>query len=188
MSEEFEVQGPHDRALEEVAEGNDRFSSRIAVMTAVLATIGALFGYAAGVTQTNAATFKNNAAIKKTAASDQWNLYQAKTGKQNIAELGLLLPGVNQGKARADIERYRQERAQSKLVADKLENDAREWDERSEQAMHRHHRWALAMTAEQVAIALAAIALLKRKKWLHAGSYGVAAIGIVFAILALMHL
>ena len=49
MSEEFEVHGPHDHAVEHgAAHDNDPFSGRIAVMTAVLATIGALYAYQSG--------------------------------------------------------------------------------------------------------------------------------------------
>jgi hypothetical protein len=47
----FHVHGPHDHAVEHAAHGNDPFSSRIAVMTAILATIGAMFGYQGGATQ-----------------------------------------------------------------------------------------------------------------------------------------
>ena len=64
--EEFEVRGPHDEELEHT--GGDSFSSKIAVMTAVLATAGAFFSYQAGSTQNEAAMFKNDAAIKKTEA------------------------------------------------------------------------------------------------------------------------
>jgi hypothetical protein len=56
----------------------DSFAGMIAVITAILATIGALFAYMGGATQANAGLYKNNAAIKKTEASNQWNYYQAK--------------------------------------------------------------------------------------------------------------
>ena len=54
--------------------------------------------------------------------------------------------------------------------------------------MHEHHRWALAMTAEQIAISLAAITLLTRKKWLQYGAYGVAAVGLVIGATAYLHI
>ena len=48
MSEDhFHVHGPHDHEVEHRAE-HDPFAGRIAVMTAIFATIGALFGYMAG--------------------------------------------------------------------------------------------------------------------------------------------
>src|ERR1700687_1376573 len=53
MSEEFEVQGPHDRVIEDAIERGvkDRFVSRLAVTTAILATIGARVSYQGGATQ-----------------------------------------------------------------------------------------------------------------------------------------
>ena len=45
----------------------------------------------AGATQADAGLFKNDAAIKKTEASNQWNFYQAKSSKQNLSALGMRL-------------------------------------------------------------------------------------------------
>jgi bacteriorhodopsin len=53
--------------------------------------------------------------------------------------------------------------------------------------MHIHHRWAQATTLLQIAIALSAIALLTRKKWLQWGVYGLSAVGIVIGGLAILH-
>ena len=54
--------------------------------------------------------------------------------------------------------------------------------------MHQHHRWAQATTALQVAIALAAMALLTRKKWLEYGMFGLAGLGLLLGVLALLHI
>jgi hypothetical protein len=188
MSEGFHVHGPHDHELEHVAEhGADGFSSRIAVMTAIMATVGALFGFQGGDTQNQAAMYKNNAAIKKTEASNQWNYYQAKSNKQNLAELAITLPGVDPSKYRTEVERYKQEKEGIRKDAEKLEAASLDWDKKSEAAMHEHHRWALATTAEQIGISLAAITLLTRKKWLLYGAYGIAAIGAAIGLAAYLH-
>jgi len=188
MSESgFHVHGPHDHELEHAAHGNDDFASKIAVMTAIMATVGALFGYQAGATQNDAAMFKNNAAIKKTEAANQWNYYQAKSNKQNLAELATSLPGTDVAKYRSEVERYKSEKETIKQGAEKLEADSREWDEKSDEALHQHHRWAQSMTAVQIAISLAAITLLTKKRWLQYSSYGVAAVGVALAGLAWMH-
>jgi hypothetical protein len=183
----FHVHGPHDHAVEHAAHDGDVFTSRIAVMTAVLATVGALFGYEGGYTQNDAAMFKNNAAIKKTEASNQWNYYQAKSNKQNLSELAMALPGVDVQKYKSEVERYKKEKADIKLEAEKLEKASTDWDRKSDESMHQHHQWALAMTAEQIAISLAAITLLTRKKWLQFAAYGVAGVGIALGIFAWFH-
>jgi hypothetical protein len=54
--------------------------------------------------------------------------------------------------------------------------------------MHQHHQWALATTAEQIAISLAAITLLTHKKWLQYTAYAVAAAGIALGLFAWLHL
>lgn len=188
MAEEFEVHGPHDHALEHVAHGEDSFSGKIAVTTAILATVGALFSYQVGSTQNEAAMYKNDAAIKKTEAANQWNFYQAKSNKQNLAELALSLPIPDKDKYTQAIQRYTSEKAEIKKEAEKLEVESKHWDNVSEKTMHTHHRWALAMTLIQIAISIAAITLLTRKQSLMYAVYGMSLGGFIFAGLALLHL
>ena len=186
----FHVHGPHDHELEHAAEhgSKDGFAGSIAVATAILATVGALFSYMGGATQANAGLYKNNAAIKKTEASNQWNYYQAKSGKQNLAELAIvLLPEDRKPQYTQEVERYKKEKAEIKIAAEKLEADATRWDKQSDDQIHLHHRWAQATTALQVSIALAAMALLTRRKWLEYGMFGVAGVGVVLGGLAMLH-
>jgi hypothetical protein len=186
----FHVHGPHDHEVEHAAQhgSKDSFSGQIAVMTAILATIGALFSYMGGATQANAGLYKNNAAIKKTEASNQWNYYQAKSSKQNLSELAVaIVADDKKAQYQAEVERYKKEKAEIKTAADKLEAEAKEWDTRSDDQMHLHHRWAQATTALQISIALAAIALLTRRKWLEWGMFGVAALGVALGAAAMMH-
>ena len=186
----FHVHGPHDHELEHAAQhgGKDSFSGMIAVMTAILATIGALFSYMGGATTANAGLYKNNAAIKKTEASNQWNYYQAKSSKQNLAELAMaLVPEDRKAGYKDEVERYKKEKAEIKLAAEKLEAEATDWDKRSDAELHQHHRWAQATTALQISIALAAIALLTRRTWLGYAVGGVALLGVALGGLALAH-
>ena len=186
----FHVHGPHDHEVEHVAHhGGDGFTSRLAVLTAVLSTIGALFGYMGGHSQNNALLYKNEAAIQKTSAANQWNYYQAKSNKQNLAELSVTLTtGDAQEKYRQAVERYKQEKEEIKAEADKLEAEAKEADRKSEAEMHVHERWALATTLLQIAIALSAIALLTRKRWLLGAVSGAAGLGIVVGVLGYLHI
>jgi hypothetical protein len=190
----FHVHGPHDHELEHATqhaahgEGGGMIN-QIAMFTAVIATIGAMFSYMGGLTQANAMLFKNNAQIKKTEASNQWNYYQAKSSKQNLSELALALVATDDKKDfyKKEIERYKGEKGEIKLAADKLEAEATDWDKSSDAQLHVHHRWAQATTIIQVSIALAAIALLTKKKWLEWGMFGVGGVGVVVGILAALH-
>ena len=146
----FHVHGTHDHELEHAAQHGDKdsFSGQIAVMTAILATIGALFSYMGGATQANAGLYKNNAAIKKTEASNQWNYYQAKSSKQNLAELALALaPKEKQDFYTKEIERYKGEKDGIKKDAEALEAEVKKFDAQSDDAnkksaekIHPHHR------------------------------------------------
>jgi Na+/glutamate symporter len=186
----FHVHGPHDHELEHAAQGHgDSFTNKVAMFTAIIATIGAIFGYMGGATQAAAGLYKNDAAIKKTEASNQWNYYQAKSSKQNLMELALeLAPSSKAEHYQTQIERYKTEKADIKVNAEKLEAQAQEFDEMSEAQMHQHHRWAQATTVLQVAIALAAIALLTRKTWVEYAMFGSGALGIGIGILAALHI
>ncbi len=185
----FHVHGPHDHEVEHAAHGGDAFAGRIAVMTAIFATVGAFFGYMGGATQNDALMYKNDSAIRRTEASDQWNFYQAKSSKQNLAELGsVLASGAEATRYKAEVERYNKEKQEIMTKAQGLEKKSAELEEKSEAAMHVHHRWAQAMTLIQIAIALAAITLLTRNRGLQYVSYGVAGVSIVLGALAFMHI
>ena len=190
----FHVHGPHDHELEHATQGghghdDSGMTNQIAMFTAIIATVGALFGYMGGATQANAGLYKNNAAIKKTEASNQWNYYQAKSSKQNLSELALeLAPASKKEFYESEIKRYKAEKADIKLGAEKLEAEAKAWDEQSDHEIHLHHRWAQATTVLQVAIALAAIALLTRKKWLEVAMFGCGGLGVLIGIAAALHL
>ncbi len=191
----FHVHGPHDHELEHAAQhganhqDSGNMTSQIALFTAMIATVGALFGYMGGATQANAGLYKNNAAIKKTEAANQWSYFQAKSTKQNLNELALdLAPEGKKEFYEAEIKRYKEEKTEIKAKAEQLEALSVDWDQKSDAEMHQHHRWAQATTVLQVSIALAAIALLTRRKWLKIGMFVAGAIGVTVGALAIAHL
>jgi len=189
-SDGFHVHGPHDHELEHAAQHEPRgFAGQLAVITAILATVGAFFSYMGGATQANAALYKNDAAIKKTEASNQWNFYQAKSSKQNLSELAFDLVTNDEQKAKYKdkIARYDKEKNEIKLAAEKLEEESRHFDELSGEQMHLHHRWAQATTALQISIALAAITLLTKKRWMEVATLATGAIGIALGGAAWLH-
>jgi len=164
-------------------------TNQIAMFTAIIATVGAIFGYMGGATQADAGLYKNNAAIKKTEASNQWNYYQAKSSKQNLSELALnISPAAKTEFYQGEIARYKKEKEEIKAGAEKLEKESLEWDEKSDEQMHQHHRWAQATTALQISIALAAIALLTRKSWLQKAMMAMASLGVALGVLAALHI
>ena len=189
MTSGFHVHGPHDHELEHAAQhGDDPMAGQLAVVTAILATVGATFSYMGGATQAEASLAKNDAAIRKTEASDNWNFYQSKNLKQMVSELALeIVPQERRAKVASEIERYKSEKDPIMAKARKLEEEAAEFDKKSEELMHQHHRWAQATTALQIAIAMAAIALLTRRRWLEWATLGVAGVGLIAGAMAFLH-
>jgi Na+/glutamate symporter len=200
MSEHgFHVHGPHDHELEHAVQGGHSdhgdhgkgagMINQIAMFTAIIATVGAIFSYMGGATQANAGLYKNNAALKKTEASNQWNFFQAKSTKQSLAEVSRDLSADSvKDKYQAKIDRYEKEKNEIKLAAEKLENESADWDKKSDDQMHQHHRWAQATTVLQISIAMAAIALLTRKRWVEYVMFAAAAGGLLVGLLAVLHI
>jgi len=172
MSENgIHVHGPHDHAVEHAAQ-TPGLGQQVAIFTAVLATVGAIVSFFGGDTQNKALLYKNEAVLERAEASDQWNFYQAKSMKQNIAELAA---AINTDPAKvafykSEAQRYAREKKDIEKDARDHEAKAKRFSELSENALHPHHYLAISMTLLQIAIALASITVLTRKRWLLYGA------------------
>ena len=164
--------------------GGDGFAGKVAVLIAVLATIGTLFGFLGSSTHNEASLYKSNAAIDKTSAANSWNHYQAKSNRQNLAELATGIPGVDAARYRREVDRYRLEKEEIRKEAERWEASSNAWNLKSDQALHRHRQWTLASVAQKIAISLAAVALLARRTWLLTATCGVATFGLTLGLFA----
>lgn len=182
MDEEFEVPSPHEHALEEHAE-NEGFAQRVALMTAILATIGALFSYESGSAQNDAMFLKNESILKQAEASDQWAYFQAKSVKSHLDGIAAALATDTAQKASfaADQARQDTEKNEVQTKARELEAESRKLGEEAEATLKPHHRLSLGMTLVQIAVALAAITVLTRRRWLIWCAAGSALGGVVVA-------
>ncbi|WP_020652081.1 DUF4337 domain-containing protein [Massilia niastensis] len=167
--------------------GGDGFAGKVAVLIAVLATLGTLFAFLGSASHNDAAMYKTSAAIDKTSAANAWSHYQAKSNKQNLAELASNLPGVNHLRYRDEVARYQAEKEVIRKEAERWEASSTEWNQRAENELHRQRQWAAASVAQQIAISLAAITLLARRTWLLTLTCAVAAFGITLGIFAALH-
>jgi hypothetical protein len=178
------VHGAHDHAVEHEAQKGG-LGQQVAIFSAILATVGAIVSFLGGHTQNEALYFKNEAVLKKTEASNQWNYYQAKSQKQNLAEFAASLTN-DPAKAdfyRKEAARYAEEKKDIEKNARRLEKESEAANEKSVHALHPHEKLAVSMTLMQIAIALASITILTRKRWLllAAGlsALGGAALGVI---------
>jgi Domain of unknown function (DUF4337) len=177
----FHVHGAHDHAVEHEAEhGEGKLGQYIAIFTAILASVGAIVSYQGGNTQNESMLYKNEAVLYKTQASDQWNFYQSKSSKVHLMELASdMAPKEKQDYYKSKIEKYETEKKEIKAKAEELEKKSEEANKESDTLMSPHHKLAQSMTLIQIAISLASITVLTRKKWLFAVA-AVSAIGGIF--------
>ncbi|MEI6593871.1 MAG: DUF4337 domain-containing protein [Holophagaceae bacterium] len=163
-----------------------RFNGLIAVFVAVVATVMALCNVKDG----NVVQAMQQAQAR---AVDQWAFYQSKSTKQHIAENAAemlkaqleMTPGLKP-EARTRVEariatqetaakRYEQEKEQIKAEAEKA---GREYD-----AMNIHDdQFDLAEACLSVAVALAGVTALTRKRWLFGLACGLAGVGVLFGL------
>ncbi len=178
------VHGPHDHAVEHASQAPG-LGQQVAIFTAVLATVGAIVSFFGGDAQNKAIIFKNEAVLERAEASDQWSFYQAKSVKQNLAEIAAATATDPKTVEfyKAEAKRYAAEKKDIEKDARKHEAAYRSWNEKSEQALHPHHFLAISMTLLQIAIALASITVLTRKRWLLYGAglsaFGGAVLGVI---------
>jgi hypothetical protein len=179
------VHGPHDHEVEHQAHQGG-LGQKIAIFTAILATVGAVVSFLGGHTQNEALYYKNAAVLKKTEASNQWNYYQAKSMKQNLAEFaaGLASDPAKVEVYRSEAKRYSEEKKEIEKGARKLESESEAFNRKAENALHPHEMLAVSMTLLQIAIALASITVLTKKDWLLWGAGASALAGVATGIVA----
>jgi hypothetical protein len=171
------VHGAHDHAVEHEAHKGG-LGQQIAIFTAVLATVGAIVSFFGGDTQNKALLYKNDAVLERAEASDAWNFYQAKSMKQNMAEIAAATATDPKVAAfyKGEAQRYAAEKKDVEKEAKKHEAAYKAWNEKSERALHPHHYLSISMTLLQIAIALASITVLTQKRWL-LGAAALSALG-----------
>ena len=167
--EEIEVptEHLHEEIQEKAAESSGKSSLYIAISTALMAVIAAIAGMMAG-------HHSNEALIEQIKASDQWAFYQAKSIK---AEIRALRPeGAGTTKSIAT----------TKSEEENIRREAEE-DEASSKAHLQHHiLLGRSVTLFQIAIAISAIAILTRKRFLWLTGIIIALVGVWFFVAGLI--
>ncbi|TCQ09098.1 DUF4337 domain-containing protein [Sphingomonas sp. PP-CC-3A-396] len=184
MDDDYEVRGLHEQLSEERAKSGEALDKRIALFTAVLATLAAVTSFLGGHTQNEALLHKNEAVLIKAQASDAWGYYQAEDLKRHMAQIEVDLDPAQASLHAADVARYQARGAGLKAQAEALDRRSTAADEESDDALRPHTKLALAVTALQVAIALASITALTGRRWLLWVAGAAAVTGAVFAGLA----
>jgi len=168
--EEAEVPLEHlqEQVHHKAEHSGETWISWVALSTAILAVLAAIAGLLSG-------QHVNEAMMNQIEASDQWNYYQAKSIKASVLDAKMSLAGVRDEADQSNRDRYEKEQEKIKAEAESKEAAAKS-------NFHKHEVFARAVTMFQIAIAIAAISALTRKRsfWIVSLIFGL--IGCVFLI------
>ena len=144
--------------------------SWVALSTALLAVLAAIAGLLSG-------RHVNEAVMNQIEASDQWNYYQAKGIKAAVLDAKMSLSGAPNESDQSKRDRYEKEQEAIKSEAEHKEAAAKS-------NFHKHEIFAGGVTMFQIAIAIAAISALTRRRpfWYVSLLFGAA--GCAFLVLA----
>lgn len=177
----------HEEREERAREAKEsKWTRYISLTTALFAVVAALAALQAGKLVNEAVIVKSEAVLQQARASDTWAYYQAKGVKAQTAsqtsDLLAAVPGQSAAAKRWKAEAGRQKAGQAKLKGDAAELEAKrdEKDVESAALLARHEIIAMCVTCLQVAISLAAIAALTKRKgvWVFSVVVGVFGTGL----------
>ena len=147
----------HEEAEEKMREARERWTLYVALSTAFMAVLAAIAGLLSG-------HHANEALIEQIRSSDQWNYYQSKSIKSEIAlstqQILQYLP------AKPATEENKNASARYEKEKESIKEKAEEFERNSERHLGIHVTLSKAVTIFQIAIAISAISILTRKKML----------------------
>jgi hypothetical protein len=176
MPEEIEVPTEHlHETLHHEAHGGGeqiKWIPQVALSSALIAVAAAIASLLAG-------HHANEAMLEQMQATDQWAFFQAKGIKSAVLESKLQLLEALGKEVKAD-ERTRLDGYEADRK--KIEDAGHELEASSKKHMEHHNVLARAVTIFQIAIAMAAIAVLVRRKWLWFVSVALGLAGAAFLV------
>lgn len=163
----------HEEVHHHAQHGGVPWISWVALSTAILAVLAAIAGLLAGM-------YANEAMMSQIQASDQWGYYQAKSIKAAILEAKTTLASEATARDTEKAAQYQEEQTEIKREAELKQLEAKA-------NLHKHEIFAQSVTMFQIAIAIAAIsALTKRRQfWFVSLVFGLA--GVIFLLLGATH-
>jgi hypothetical protein len=162
----------HELISEHAEQSGESWISGVALSTAILAVLAAIAGLLAG-------TRANEAMLAQIESSDQWAYYQAKGIKAAVLDAKMTLTGAPDPKDTAKAAKYQEEQAD-------IQQEAKAREQEAKGSFHQHEIFAHGVTLFQIAIAVAAISALTRRRryWLLSMALGV--VGCYFLVSGLL--
>src|SRR5438128_9294295 len=163
----------HEEVHHSAEHSGENWISWVALSTAILAVLAAIAGLLSG-------KHANEAMMNQIEASDQWGYYQAKSIKASVLDAKIALSTAPNESDAAKRDRYEEDQEQIKTEAEHKQPEAKS-------NFHQHEVFARGVTMFQIAIAIAAISALTRKRafWMVSLLFRIA--GSVFLVLGFRH-
>jgi Domain of unknown function (DUF4337) len=170
---EVPLENLHEEIHHRAEHGGEKWISWVALSTAILAVLAATAALLSG-------QHANEAMMSQIEASDQWNYYQAKSIKASVLDAKMALASGPNNADSQKRDRYEKEQEEIKKKAEEKEAEAKS-------NFHQHEVFARGVTMFQIAIAIAAISALTKKRafWMVGLLFGIA--GCVFLALGFAH-
>jgi len=171
---EVPLEGLHEEIHHHAEHSGEKWVSWVALSTAILAVLAAISGLLSGA-------HANEAMMSQIESSDQWAYYQAKGIKAAVLDAKMSLSSAAASEEdKTKAERYQEEQKEIQEKATEKQNEAKS-------NFHQHEVFARGVTMFQIAIAIAAISALtkKRRFWIVSLIFG--AVGCVFLVLGFTH-
>jgi uncharacterized protein DUF4337 len=162
----------HEHAHETATHSHELWISWVALSTAIFAVLAAIASLLSG-------EHANEAMLNQIEASSQWSYYQAKSIKAAVLDAKAAFTGTPDESDQSKRARYEKEQEEIKSEAERKEAAAKSF-------FHKHEVFARGVTMFQIAIAIAAISALTRKRSFWFVSLVFGAFGCAFLILAAM--
>jgi hypothetical protein len=183
-----QLEEARENARENAEEQRAPWLTWLSLSTAVLAVLAAIASLESGDHANEAIVLKTDATLTQSAADDAWSYYQAKSIKEDMYRAFTALAPRPELAAewtkRAQAEGT--EKDEHKAEAERLGAKVKAADTESRHHLDLHHGFAKSVTIFQVAIAMAAIAALARRKWLWWVSLAVGALGGIFLVVGFL--
>ena len=162
----------HEQTHETAKHSGETWISGVALSTAVLAVLAAIASLLSG-------EHANEAMLNQIEASSQWSYYQAKSIKAAVLDAKTAFTGAPNESDQSKRARYEKEQEEIKAEAEQKQTAAKSY-------FHKHEVFARGVTMFQIAIAIAAISALTKKRsfWFVSLLFGAA--GCAFLVLAAM--
>ncbi|MBV9008493.1 MAG: DUF4337 family protein [Verrucomicrobia bacterium] len=158
----------HEEIHHQAEHGKERWMAWVALSTALLAVLAAIAGLLSG-------SHVNEAMMNQIDSADQWAFYQAKGIKAAVLETRMSVSGAPSSTDQAKLTKYAQEQSD-------IQREAQQKKAEAERDFRQHEIFSRAVTLFQVAIAIAAISALTRRKRYWTVSLILGALGCLFLL------